>query len=346
MTPNISELHSATVQLSQLKLKQEGSLPKLYEIRPAGPGKGLGAFAIQPVKRGTRILAEAPLLSIAQSEYLEADIQRSFDKLSAEDKAKYFTLHSNHGQDPKNWPSTIHPRTHEAERQRIEEQHNSRVGEKATILSIFQTNCMEHERGAAVFMDASRFNHSCISNAFFSWNSNRGKETIHAMVDIPAGEEITLCYCDALWDTHMRNWALKHYGFRCACRACGEMVPGSFAAQSHSRRYRMRELQERLDGHGKSLRKFGKVDTAAAVSDAVEMCALLVEEGLFTAELGKAYDDLAIVCEQAGDLRFGYAAACKELEVYETILGSDHPEVESARGSVRRLKKKKLDGEK
>ena len=73
-----------------------------------------------------------------------------------------------------------------------------------------------------MFPHAARFNHSCNPNACFSWNSAIGKETIHSMRDIKAGEEITISYVDMEHDKRLRAWELRHYGFVCDCAACGD----------------------------------------------------------------------------------------------------------------------------
>jgi len=140
-----------------------------YEVR-ATPRKGYGCFAIKPLQRGTRILADSPLLIVPVFEYFQTDIQAAFDQLSPADQALYFTLHSAHGQNTTNWPTKIHSSVSSRERARIIEQHNARVGKEPSLISIFQTNCMEMGKGAAVFPHASRFNHSCNPNACFSWN--------------------------------------------------------------------------------------------------------------------------------------------------------------------------------
>lgn len=107
------------------------------------------------------------------------------------------------------------------------------------------TNAMECEKGAAVFEIASRFNHSCVPNACFAWNEKLGVETVYAIKDIAAGEEITLSYVDPLYDVSARMWELWHYGFECDCPACGDTrVQGSFAARSRERRWRLREIDE------------------------------------------------------------------------------------------------------
>lgn len=153
---------------------------------------------------------------------MKADIEAAFQSLTPQQKEEYFTLHSGHGQSPSDWPSHIHPSVPARDRQRISEQHAARTGAFATLISIFQTNCMEMGSGAAVFLNTSRFNHSCVPNATYTWNAGIGKETIHAMRDVKEGEEVTISYVDGEHDKRLRAWELRHYGFERGCEACGD----------------------------------------------------------------------------------------------------------------------------
>lgn len=238
------------------------------------------------IERGTRILADDALLVLPEAEYMKCDIAEAFEKLSPEERTLYFTLHSGHGQDPKKWPSYIHPLVKGKERQRIQEQHDARISKYPSLTSIFQTNCMEWNNGAAVFPHAARFNHSCNPNACFSWNAAIGKETIHIMNHVSAGEEITLSYCDMIHDKTLRSWELKHYGFICDCRACAEDEDDdtTFAHQSALRRFRLQEL-ERETRFLRGSRLEAGMKEAGFVSKLLQLAALHQQEGDFTARL-------------------------------------------------------------
>jgi hypothetical protein len=259
-----------------------------YEIRNV-PGKGYGCFAIAPIKRGTRILSDSPLLIVSIADYFKEHIQGAFEKLSPDEQALYFTLHSAHGQDPDMWPKHIHESVAAPDRCRILEQHNARVAKEPSLISIFQTNCMEVEGGAAVFPHAARFNHYCNPNACFTWNPAIKKETIHVMRDVEKDEQITVAYCDMTHDKSTRRWELKHYGFVCDCLACSgnEADPESFAAKSALRRFRLMDL----DSAFKTLRgahlEFG-VREKNFVPMLLEYCKLLREEGDNTIRLANA----------------------------------------------------------
>ena len=259
-------------------------------------------FATRPISAGTCILAESPMLVIPHGHYLKSDVEAAYSRLSVEQQGTYMTLASAHGQSSSLYPSQIHPAIPQREKQRIQEQHEARIAPSKSVLSIFMTNAMQwgsQGEGAAVFMTASRINHSCVPNAHFAWNQNldggRGMETVYAVKDIAQGEEVTLTYCDPLYDTAMRRWELQHYGFRCDCKACvepdesGAMDPSGFAAASAERRYRLRELDELLGGS-----RFGFTPgTHAAIEEEkrlrhlLETAGLMVDEGLVTPSLGQ-----------------------------------------------------------
>lgn len=130
--------------------------------------------------------------------------------------------------------------------QRIKEQHDARVAKEPSLLSIFQNNCMEMGRGAGIFPNASRFNHSCSPNANFNWNANIHRETIHIIHDVKAGEQITLSYCDMTHEKTLRSWELKHYGFDCDCSLCirDEDDHDGSVRRGVDRRYRIGELEQ------------------------------------------------------------------------------------------------------
>ena len=86
-----------------------------------------------------------------------------------------------------------------------------------------------------IFPNASRFNHSCVPNAFFSWNEKSKALTIHAIIDIPSGQEIFLNYYsgDFLDTTIERQQELSNsYNFECACSACHSATDLGMASEA------------------------------------------------------------------------------------------------------------------
>ncbi|CAA9961425.1 SET domain containing protein [Pyrenophora teres f. maculata] len=310
-----------------------------YEVRTI-PGKGYGCFALKPIARGTRILAEDPLLIVPIADYMLCDIEKAFEELTPEQKKLYFTLHSGHGQDPKQWPSQIHESVKARERQRIEEQHAAKIGKEPTLISIFQINCMEMNRGAAIFPYAARFNHACNPNACFSWNANIGKETIHIIKDVATNEEITLSYCDMMHDKVLRSYELKHYGFVCDCPACGKDEDEStFAYQSTERRYKLQELERATRFlRGANLSEGAKQDDF--IQKLLEMAALHTLEGDHTARLAAVFLDIALVCEHRGDFKMAEVAGVRAVQVKKDCQGTDFPNYTKYADSLHRIKTK------
>ncbi|XPT01672.1 hypothetical protein M3J09_010802 [Ascochyta lentis] len=308
-----------------------------YTIR-ALPGKGYGCIALQPIPRGTRILTDTPLLTVPKALYMNSDIEAAFSQLTPSQKALYLTLHSAHAQPPSSWPTTIHPSVPTHERQRITEQHSARTNPHASLLSLFQTNCMELDGGGAVFLHASRFNHACNPNACFSWNGAIGRETIHAMREIALGEEITLAYCDGQQDKRRRAWDLMHYGFVCGCEACGdEDDESSFAFESAERKLQIQEL----DRETRLLRGFRLVDGVKQegfVKKLLKMAVLLQEEGCWDARLAGVFLDIALVCELNDDFKMGVQAGEKALQIKKDSQGIDFPDFKRYAEAVERIK--------
>lgn len=104
--PQVSEQRISILNIEDLT--SERAENECYEIRTT-PSKGYGCFALKDLKRGTRILADSPLLIVPIAHYLQSDVDKAFENLSSSEKDLYFSLASGHSQDPKNWPSKIHP---------------------------------------------------------------------------------------------------------------------------------------------------------------------------------------------------------------------------------------------
>ena len=88
---------------------------------------------------------------------------------------------------------------------------SSRYGETQDLLGTWQTNALpiRHEsetrpgtttsellrkKEAAIFATICRLNHSCQPNCHAEWNGALQQKTVHALVAIAGGEELTICY--------------------------------------------------------------------------------------------------------------------------------------------------------
>ena len=223
----------------------------LWEVRKS-PGKGLGMFARKHIPRGTRILADECLFNLPAPKALLIDIERTFEQLPKRQQEAYKKL-----------KCPDHPG-------------------RSPVVRIWEANCFRMGQGGGIFLRASRINHSCTPNANFDWNAKIRRETVHAIIDIPINEEITVSYCMPHTDIYHRQKRLEPYGFNCACISCSQdIVAGRI---SEARRCRMVDL----------IREITKIHGDPPSSEVelrvrFELINLLEKEGLFQVELAEQY---------------------------------------------------------
>jgi hypothetical protein len=194
----------------------------LIEVREA-PGKGLGIFAKENISRGTRIVAERPLLKVNILPSHCVDVQTPFNNLPLPAQKAYLGLHgyaSNTLKKDNDW--------------------NSLSALTRKILAIYAAN----HWGRDVFWLASRFNHSCIPNLHNAYNPNIKMETFHSIRDIKAGDELTVSYVSGICARQERQEQLNKWGFQCRCPACENTSSG---IQLESKLARLAILNQRVD---------------------------------------------------------------------------------------------------
>jgi hypothetical protein len=73
----------------------------------------------------------------------------------------------------------------------------------------------------ALFREASMFNHSCVPNVQFKWNSKTPAGEFYAISDIDKDEELQISYIDQYAPLKERSKYLSGtYGFDCSCKKC------------------------------------------------------------------------------------------------------------------------------
>jgi hypothetical protein len=85
-------------------------------------------------------------------------------------------------------------------------------------LDIIRTNRLpvEVERtGGAIFLEACRINHACDDDAQKHWNQRIERHTVHALRDIPEGEEVTIYYLGYDSSRKVRGQRLQDGGSFC-----------------------------------------------------------------------------------------------------------------------------------
>ncbi|KAH7399803.1 hypothetical protein BKA64DRAFT_599228, partial [Cadophora sp. MPI-SDFR-AT-0126] len=177
----------------------------LYTVLPV-PGKGLGVIAKVPIPRGTKIIIEAPLITVAMPSLVPgqgfplasmlASITESFTSLSPSSQETFISLHDHRfsGDDEVN---------------------------QSHLLTIFRSNAYNTgSSDVGLFPLIARINHSCRPNSVNYWSERLRKRVIYAGRDIAVGEEVTVAYIPLLKSTKERQSRLAQYGFVCGCEAC------------------------------------------------------------------------------------------------------------------------------
>ena len=211
----------------------------LYEIKHI-KGHGSGLVARRDISRGTRILAEAPIMQIymkSPSSIVE-QVQTHFDRLAQDDKRSCESLHCVDFE-------CVVP---QAEKEVLTFRHFASEKERETVyrlMAVFYTNQFSLDflspHTSGLFAKISRINHSCIPNTQWSYNQKLGRLTIHANRDITAGTEITITYKPTDTQTYeQRKRDLLVYGFECDCEACNDRET------SDGRRARMADLDDKI----------------------------------------------------------------------------------------------------
>ena len=186
-----------------------------------------------------------------------------FPKLSDADQATFLSLHC--------YPGAI-----DAEKDKFQRmgKKNFPTDEQLKLIAIANTNAFGSGWGSVICPQASRINHSCLPNVHHCWNDFLGAETVHAVRDILAGEEILTTYIKICEDRTLRRQHLEIYGFQCNCPCCDSS--SSFGKASEKRRKRLLQID----------RKWSQLrNTRQKLAVVMESLDLLKEEGVCNMEL-------------------------------------------------------------
>ena len=199
-------------------------MSRLYNIQPVA-GKGLGVIANIKISRGSRIMAESPVLTFKQMYATEGELREAvmqkINDLSPEGKAFFYTLHQ-HGPD-------------EDRELEILATNSLPAGLPAPELPDYNPK--------GIYIDACRLNHDCRSNAIYTWNEGLKQIVVHAIKDIRCGEEITVNYNHAFKLRKPRREALlADFGFLCSCCTCS--LPQELQLKSDRRIVEIRILRD------------------------------------------------------------------------------------------------------
>ena len=176
------------------QIQSNSQIPKMYSIESV-PGKGLGMIANIDIIARPRIMVDSLLSSMedyTEDRDITVNLSSTIELLDLEQQQQYDYLHS-----PKYTPWSPPVRRY--------------------IANAFGIS----KKVSGIFLKATRINHSCRPNAHHTWNDNLGKLTIHTMVHIPAGAEISISYLEMFPPRLKRNHQLHRiYEFECQCQVC------------------------------------------------------------------------------------------------------------------------------
>ena len=271
------------------------------------PGRGQGIFSARNVGKGERILMEKPFFVVSK-EYNQQTVLDAFEHMSLSRRKQYMQLTC-----PDRWDD-IH---------------------MTDVMRIFEANCFNIGNRAAMFLTATRFNHSCVPNTYYSWNENRSEIVFQVMIDISENEEMTICYGNPFRTFLQRRHELRIYSFRCHCPACQIETP--FGQASQSRRLTMRDLEEQIIMFQSMLNEallcYGLRDPLTVI---LRLIQLIKEEGLH-GELMTPYRDAADYLKGRGNIEEALKFAHLELEEEVVCLGNDSDVVHKTVEYIKKL---------
>ncbi|KAG5991685.1 hypothetical protein E4U52_003420 [Claviceps spartinae] len=249
------------------------------------PGKGKGLVATRNIPRGTRILCEEALFTIPNVTDVKEALRlicQQVAALSNEQRQGFLSMRN------------IYSFNH------TEEQY---FGEA-------QSHTQE-----AICLESCRINHDCKNNATYDWNINIKRNTVHAIRDINAGEEITASYLEFLKNRESRQRMLKDsYRFTCVCSLCSLSEE-----QSQERDWKIEQIV-----------RLGELCFSTSPSQGLRYAdaqTRLYNE-LYQEDCGHSDSYLYAVeiANSQGDLARGRIFAQRVVRSFVTILGSDNPE--------------------
>ncbi|RMZ02615.1 hypothetical protein D0864_03151 [Hortaea werneckii] len=302
---------------------QTPTIANVFEMRETAD-RGYGLFATAHIPIGARILCESPLLRIDENGLHRAI--NAYEKLQDSQKAAFDELQFFK-------PELID--LEQASRFDLIERQDKRldddqlcdavVADHVRIMGIFAANNFAAGKGLAVFEKASRLNHSCVPNVHHSFNPTLQKQTVHAVRDIQPGEELCTTYLGGPGCYYVRSQRVEmlrsNYGFTCTCTACSDP-----SGASESRRQLMANLawglQQYLERSAFGM-TFVPTSPAEALAQSEAFIHLLLEEGLFTVELMKAYRTASTQALNISMYEKAMAYAKNEADVEGNCLGTE-----------------------
>ncbi|KAK3678213.1 hypothetical protein LTR78_002309 [Recurvomyces mirabilis] len=299
-----------------------------YELRPI-EGKGLGLFATSFIPRGTRIICEAPLLHIPENALHLA--WGPYCRLLNPQKQAFDALHCFK-------PENLNPE-HVSRAYLIdandkaldEEDIEELIQDQARVMGIFACNNFQSGKGLALYETTSRLNHSCVPNVHHSWDPMGKRITVYAVRDIQQDEELCTTYLGGPGVYYVRAQRIEllrsSYGFTCTCPACTDVT-----GTSENRRQVMAQIAYGLQvyqygGQGHESIPFVPINPAMALRQSEDLISMLLDEGIASLELCKAYRMASTVALAAKNWEKARGYALDEQDVEAVCLGTEVPDL-------------------
>ncbi|KAJ7465322.1 hypothetical protein FB451DRAFT_1352778 [Mycena latifolia] len=260
------------------------------------PGKGKGLVAIRDIKQGELVLRESPLFTVPRStsESPTALISRLLQNVAPEGQDAFLNL-------------------------------------SYKSLAIFQTNAVAAGDGVGIFPRMARINHGCSSafNVVYTWRERDQALFVHALRNIPKGQELLTTYTDTKRTRKdRREFLLQNYGFWCTCAVCSLDAPASEA--SDKRLTSISHYYAQLSTWGTNA-----ITGAEAISTINKIWKLEDEEGYWS-ERGRLAADGTWIAAAHSDASAVRLWAQLAIKWYTTELGSGSDllsEVQNAAGN-------------
>ncbi|KAI0117005.1 hypothetical protein F4814DRAFT_414855 [Daldinia grandis] len=276
----------------------------MVEVRQLA-SKGEAIFAKVNISRGTRIAAETPLITIPPIKSIDEELGELCDvvnrmtnseskeleqlpcspKMADAIKERGFV-------DNRVWYFYKSKKLKNSDGSLLKGKKLRRIVNKTiNLCAVYLVNNVQlgpdGKYGSGIFSLYTRINHSCVPNAYNSWNPTLERLTIHAIHDIKAGEQIFVDYIGNTCRTRKQRGVSLHiaWGITCNCAACTDDTLDQL-------RYRMLVLDQALAayecGASEEAHREGipKLETAnQAFNTAEELVKLLRRQRLCGMEL-------------------------------------------------------------
>ncbi|KAJ1307421.1 hypothetical protein OPQ81_001523 [Rhizoctonia solani] len=269
------------------------------------PGRGKGVIANRDIKQGELLIKEQPLFVVPTRPGMDPSklIRSTVAALPLTDQTTFFAL------------SYAKPN----------------VSEPDIPFEVFQTNAISAgQRGTGLFPRTARLNHGC-SKAFgavYSWRDDEGVLVVHAIKDIPKGQEILTTYMNTKRRRSERQAHLRAvYHFDCACSVCA--LPKEESAASDRRLAQMTDAYSMFSMWGSA-----GIKGAEAIKIAKRIWAIGETEG-YISERGQLAADAAQVAAAHADAKAARQWATLANKWYAIELGADSRQCEIARAIMR-----------